>query len=65
MINEMQIEVFESQGVQGKHGIEFLGQVGTTYKSDNDVMAELLKFVTLSVPPTALQLCTFSSPEGL
>lgn len=47
MINAMQMEIFERQGVQGQHGIRFLGEVGSLYKSDNDVMAELLKFVTL------------------
>ena len=51
LINEMQMRVFESQGIQGQHGIEFLGKVNTTYQADNDVMAEFLKFVTLSAHP--------------
>jgi hypothetical protein len=47
MITGMQMEVFERQGVQGKHGIHFLGQVSSVYKADNDIMAQLLKFATL------------------
>ena len=43
----MQIKVFEKQGIDGKHGIAFLGQVNTVYKSDNGIMSELLKFASL------------------
>ena len=46
-VTEMQREVFESQGIQGDHGVQFLGQVSTVYKSDNQIMSELLKFASL------------------
>ena len=43
----MQMLIFEKQGIDGKHGIDFLGQVNTVYKSDNGIMSELLKFASL------------------
>lgn len=47
MITAMQKEVLENQDIDGSFGISFLGKVSTEYKSDNAVMAELLKFASL------------------
>ena len=51
MITDMQKEVFEEQGIDGNHGVEFLGQINTVYKTDDAILAELLKFASLYVNP--------------
>ena len=47
MVTDMQKDVFRRQGIDGDHGIQTLGQVSTLYKSDDAVMAALLKFASL------------------
>ena len=47
MVTAMQMTIFEDQGIQGEFGISYLGKINTEYKSDNAVMAELLKFASL------------------
>lgn len=46
-VTDMQKEVFKSLGIDGEYGIQFLSQVSTVYKSDDAVMAELLRFASL------------------
>lgn len=38
VVNQMQMGIFESIGVQGDYGIGFLGQVRTTFADDADIM---------------------------
>ena len=47
LVTGLQKKVFETQGVEGNFGIDFLGRVSTVYKEDNEVMAALLKFASL------------------
>lgn len=45
LISEMQKQIFEAQGIDGKFGIAFLGRVRELYGNDASVMEELMKFV--------------------
>lgn len=45
LITEMQKKIFESQGVQGKYGVFFLGRIGSIYGNDEQIMSTLMRFV--------------------
>lgn len=41
----MQKQIFESQGVDGRFGIGFLGKIRQLYGDDSQILEELMKFV--------------------
>lgn len=41
----MQKQIFESQGVDGKFGVGFLGKIRELYGDDSKMLEELMKFV--------------------
>eukprot|EP00210_Caulerpa_lentillifera_P008381 g7993.t1 len=45
VITEMQKQIFESQGIDGRFGVSFLGKIRTTYSADAEVMQQLMQFV--------------------
>lgn len=45
VITEMQKQIFESQGIEGRFGIGFLGKIRTVYSNDAETMQKLMQFV--------------------
>ena len=45
VITEMQKQIFESQGIDGKFGVGFLAKIRTQYANDAEMMQQLMKFV--------------------
>lgn len=44
-VTDEQKKIFESMGIEGEYGVQFLGQIRTVYGSDKDVMVRFWPFV--------------------